>query len=89
MATEDFDVDSLAAYLHMMPPQIARLAERGKIPSRRVGGQWKFSRAEVHHWLEQRIGFSGFPTPTNCWRWKTCLSARTFRRTTKHFVWPS
>lgn len=58
MAGEDFDVDSLAAYLHMMPAQIARLAERGKIPARRVGGAWKFSQAEVHHWLEQRIGLS-------------------------------
>ncbi len=56
--SEDFDVDRLAAYLHMMPAQIARLAERGKIPARRVGGDWKFSRAEVHHWLEQRIGLS-------------------------------
>jgi PTS system nitrogen regulatory IIA component len=58
MATEDFDVDSLAAYLHMMPAQIGRLAERGQIPARRVGGAWRFSQAEVHHWLEQRIGAS-------------------------------
>jgi PTS system nitrogen regulatory IIA component len=58
MASEDFDIDSLAAYLHMMPAQIARLAERGKIPGRRVGGAWKFSQAEIHHWFEQRIGLS-------------------------------
>lgn len=58
MPSEDFDGDSLAAYLHMMPAQISRLAERGKIPGRRVGGEWKFSRAEIHHWLEQRIGLS-------------------------------
>lgn len=58
MASEDFDVDSLAAYLHMMPAQITRLAERGKIPARRVGGDWRFSQAEVHHWLEKRIGLS-------------------------------
>lgn len=58
MPSEDFDVDSLAAYLHMMPAQISRLAERGKIPGRRLGGDWKFSQAEIHHWLEQRIGVS-------------------------------
>jgi nitrogen PTS system EIIA component len=58
MPSQDFDVDSLAAYLHMMPAQISRLADRGKIPGRRVGGEWKFSRAEIHHWLEQRIGVS-------------------------------
>lgn len=55
---DDFDVASLAAYLHMMPAQISKLAERGKIPGRRVGGEWVFSRPEIHHWLEERIGVS-------------------------------
>ncbi len=58
MATEDFDIDSLAAYLHLIPSQVLRLADRGKLPGRRVSGQWRFSRAEIHHWLEHRIGLS-------------------------------
>ncbi len=58
MAEEDFDVAALAAYLHMLPAQIIKLVDRGKLPARRVGGDWRFSRAEVHHWLEDRIGLS-------------------------------
>jgi PTS system nitrogen regulatory IIA component len=58
MAEEDFDVGALAAYLHMLPVQIMKLVDRGKLPARRVGGEWRFSRAEVHHWLEDRIGLS-------------------------------
>ncbi len=58
MATEYFDIDSLAAYLHLIPAQVLRLADRGKLPGRRVSGQWRFSRAEIHHWLEHRIGLS-------------------------------
>jgi PTS system nitrogen regulatory IIA component len=58
MAHEDFDIDRLAAYLHMMPAAVAKLAERGKLPGRRVGGEWRFSAAEIHHWLEDRIGLS-------------------------------
>ncbi len=58
MADDDFDISSLAAYLHRMPAQIVKLAERGNLPARRVGGEWKFSRAEIHHWLEDRIGLS-------------------------------
>ncbi|MCG8585615.1 MAG: PTS sugar transporter subunit IIA [Pirellulales bacterium] len=58
MADEDFDISSLAEYLHLAPQQVSRLAERGKIPGRRSGGQWKFSSAEIHHWLEHRIGLS-------------------------------
>ena len=42
----------------MLPAQISKLADRGKIPARRIGGQWRFSRAEIHHWLEDRIGLS-------------------------------
>jgi len=58
METEDFDIDALAAYLHLMPPQVARMADRGKLPGRKVGGAWRFARAEIHHWLEDRIGVS-------------------------------
>lgn len=58
MAEEDFDISGLAAYMHMMPAQISKLADRGYLPGRRVGGQWRFSRAEIHHWLEERIGVS-------------------------------
>jgi len=58
MSDEDFDIDSLAAYLHLMPARVARLAERDKLPGRRISGQWRFSRADIHHWLEERIGSS-------------------------------
>ncbi len=58
MADDDFDLASLAAYLHMMPAQVARLVDRGKLPGRRVGGEWRFSRPEINHWLEERIGVS-------------------------------
>src|SRR5215831_13454029 len=58
MADEDFDVDRLAAYLHLMPAAVVKLAERGKLPGRRVGGAWRFSAAEIHHWMEDRIGLS-------------------------------
>ena len=56
MAYEDFTVDTLAAYLHLTPSQVTKLAEREKIPARKVSGQWRFSPADVHHWLEDRLG---------------------------------
>jgi PTS system nitrogen regulatory IIA component len=58
LAEEDFTIESLAGYLHLDVPQVARLAERGKLPGRRIGGAWRFARAEIHHWLETRIGVS-------------------------------
>jgi PTS system nitrogen regulatory IIA component len=61
MAEEDFGIESLADFLHLEAAQVARLAERGKLPGRRVAGTWRFSRAEIHHWLEDRIGLSDEP----------------------------
>jgi PTS system nitrogen regulatory IIA component len=58
MVDEDFDLQRLAAYLHLTAAQVTRLAERGKLPGRKVHGQWRFAQAEVHHWLENRIGLS-------------------------------
>ncbi len=55
---EDLDVARLADYLHLTPDQVTRMAVRGKLPGRRVGGEWRFSEAEIHHWLEERIGVS-------------------------------
>jgi nitrogen PTS system EIIA component len=59
MPHRDFDTDSLARYLHVSPTQVQKLAERGNVPGRKIAGQWKFSKGEIHHWLEERIGAAG------------------------------
>lgn len=58
MADADFDVVRLAEYLHLAVAQVVRLADRGEIPGRKVGGEWRFAPGDVHHWLERRIGAS-------------------------------
>lgn len=55
MRDTDFDIESLAAYLHLLPQKVNRLAERGKLPGRKIAGRWRFAREEIHHWLEKRI----------------------------------
>ncbi len=58
MSSSDFDVENLAAYLHLTPAQVMRMADRDRLPGRKIGGQWRFAEAEIHHWLEERIGIS-------------------------------
>jgi PTS system nitrogen regulatory IIA component len=58
MPYRDFDVNSLARYLHLTPQQVAKLAERGKLPGRKVSGEWRFAKPDIHHWFEHRIGLS-------------------------------
>ena len=56
MAEKDLDLDGLSRYLHLNLQQVERLANRGKIPARRVGGQWRFNFAEIHQWMAERVG---------------------------------
>jgi len=58
MPYSDFNLHGLACYLHLSPQQVAKLADRGQLPGRKVGGEWKFSKSDIHHWLERRIGLS-------------------------------
>lgn len=58
MPYSDFTVEGLARYLHLSPQQVAKLADRGKLPGRKIGGVWRFSKPDIHHWFENRIGLS-------------------------------
>lgn len=56
MSHVDFDLNDLSRYLHVTPAQVQKMAERGTLPGRKVAGAWRFPPAEIHHWLEERIG---------------------------------
>ncbi|QGJ68346.1 PTS system fructose-specific EIIABC component [Planctomycetales bacterium 10988] len=56
--SDDFDIASLSDYLHLEQGKVTRLVEKGRIPGRRVGGQWRFSPSEIHRWLEEQVGVS-------------------------------
>ncbi len=58
MPQQDFDLASLAEYLHVTPAEARKMAERGRVPGKKVAGQWKFFREEIHQWFENRIGIS-------------------------------
>lgn len=58
MASQDLDEDQLATYLHITPQQVRKLADRGRLPGRRISGSWRFAEAEIHTWLEEQIGIS-------------------------------
>ena len=36
--------------------RLERMAQRGEIPCQKVGGQFRFNRAEITEWLQQQIG---------------------------------
>ena len=58
MSEEDFDIQALATYLHLTPAQVVKMAGRDQLPGRRIAGEWRFSRSEIHLWFENQIGLS-------------------------------
>jgi PTS system nitrogen regulatory IIA component len=55
MGSDMMDVDQLAAYLRRDAREVGKLASRGRLPGHKVGGEWRFARAEINRWLETQL----------------------------------
>jgi PTS system nitrogen regulatory IIA component len=49
------NLEQLATYLQRDVREVSKLASRGHLPGHKVGGQWRFARAEINHWIETQI----------------------------------
>lgn len=56
-----FTLDEVAAYLKVGKRTVYRLAAAKKIPAFKVGGTWRFSRADIDAWIKQQ-SMEGFYT---------------------------
>jgi len=48
-------MEQLAAYLRRDVREVGKLASRGHLPGHKVGGQWRFARAEINYWIETQL----------------------------------
>lgn len=55
MANDTMTLDQLARYLRRDAREVSRLVHRGEVPGRKVGGEWRFSEAEINHWLTTQL----------------------------------
>jgi PTS system nitrogen regulatory IIA component len=55
MDNEVMDLAQLAAYLHRDVREVSKLANRGHLPGKKVGGQWRFSSSEINYWIETKL----------------------------------
>ncbi len=49
-------VSEVAAYLKIAESTVYRLVKERRLPGRKVGGAWRFSRRELEKWLAQPAG---------------------------------
>ena len=52
---EILTLEEVAAYLKAGKRTVYRLAHEGKIPAFKLGGSWRFSRAELDRWIAVSI----------------------------------
>jgi nitrogen PTS system EIIA component len=52
MGNDTMDLGQLAHFLGRDARELGKMANRGQLPGRKVGGEWRFAPAEIHHWLE-------------------------------------
>src|ERR1700688_277570 len=55
MASDMMNMNELAAYLQRDVREVGKLASRGHLPGHKVGGEWRFARAEINRWLEKQL----------------------------------
>jgi PTS system nitrogen regulatory IIA component len=55
MGDETMDLAELAAYLNRDARDLSKWASRGYLPAQKVGGEWRFHRAEINQWLETQM----------------------------------
>lgn len=55
MAFNHLRLDELARHIGMDAREVLRLAERGGLPGHKVGGEWRFNRAELLDWLQREM----------------------------------
>jgi PTS system nitrogen regulatory IIA component len=55
MGNDTMDLQQLATYLQRDLREVSKLASRGYLPGQKVGGQWRFHKAEINHWIETQM----------------------------------
>src|SRR6266567_6650315 len=55
MDNENMDLQQLAVYLHRDLREVSKLATRGYLPGKKVGGEWRFASSEINHWIETQM----------------------------------
>ena len=59
MTEEILTIREVAEYLKVTEKTVYGLAQRRQIPGFKVGGQWRFKRADIDRWIEKQTADAG------------------------------
>jgi len=62
---EIMTVEEVAAYLRVSERTVYEWAQKGEIPSGKLGTSWRFKRGEIERWVNQRLTRGGRTAPAH------------------------
>lgn len=57
MNGEIFTMEELSDYLKLSVHTLYKLSQKGEIPARKIGKQWRYIKMEIDKWLSGRFGY--------------------------------
>lgn len=54
---EILTLEQVAAFLKASKKTVYRLAQNGEVPAFKLGGSWRFRKAELDKWIANQIGY--------------------------------
>lgn len=55
MTTDIMTIKEVATYLKLTEKTAYRLAAQGQIPGFKVGGSWRFKKADIEAWIDKKM----------------------------------
>lgn len=54
MNTQIMTIKEVSEYLKLAEKTAYRLASQGKMPAFKIGGSWRFDKADIDKWIEEQ-----------------------------------
>ena len=67
-------IEEVAKYLRVSERTIYDWAQKGEIPSGKIGTVWRFKKSEIENWVNERLSINRIAPATNTVRIKNILS---------------
>ena len=55
MESETLNLDQLASILRRDAREVSKMASRGHLPGKKIGGEWRFASAEINYWISTQM----------------------------------
>jgi PTS system nitrogen regulatory IIA component len=68
-------IDEVAKYLRVSERTVYDWAQKGEIPSGKIGAVWRFKKSELEKWVNDRLSTHAIASPTEALAVETIISA--------------